>query len=304
VFTGLGEGSHTLLVAATDPAGNSDPSPATSSWTVDTTPPGPPGVFTGNAGANGLTLSWSAPAGNEPIAQYVLYVNGFGTTHLDGMTTNMKLGAFGPDDSRNFAVAAVDEAGNEGPPTVALVGVPDLVGLRLSEASAALEARGLVIGKQTSSAPGSATLVVAQRPAAATLAPLQSTVFVTLADRAPDSRPSAAAKPPLTVHIAGARTVSCTQSSRLTLQIHLDRQARVAVRFLTTGGVPLDSARLVAVHAGSQTLSLRLPTGLSARKSYRVIVTARTGRRIVRAEIKLTIVQPRIRTSASPSTCG
>jgi PASTA domain len=216
----------------------------------------------------------------------------------------LKLSAFGPDDSRDFAVAAVDAAGNEGPRTVALAGVPDLVGLRLSEASAALQARGLVIGKQTLSAPGNATLVVAQRPAAATLAPLQSTVFVTLADDASDSHTSVAANAPLTVHIVGARTVSCTQSRRLTLQIRLDRRAKVAVRFLTTGGVPLDSARLVAVHAGSQTLSLRLPTGLSARKSFRVIVTARTGGRIVRAEIKLTIVQPRIRTKASSSTCG
>ncbi|MFN8150908.1 MAG: Ig-like domain-containing protein [Solirubrobacterales bacterium] len=33
-YTGLGDGSHTFTVVATDPAGNTDPSPATRTWTV------------------------------------------------------------------------------------------------------------------------------------------------------------------------------------------------------------------------------------------------------------------------------
>ncbi|MFB9865004.1 Ig-like domain-containing protein [Rufibacter immobilis] len=39
VYTGLNEGSHTLAVRAVDQAGNIDPSPATFTWTVDTTAP-------------------------------------------------------------------------------------------------------------------------------------------------------------------------------------------------------------------------------------------------------------------------
>src|SRR5205807_10000959 len=35
----LSEGSHTFSVAATDAAGNTDQSPATSTWVVDTTAP-------------------------------------------------------------------------------------------------------------------------------------------------------------------------------------------------------------------------------------------------------------------------
>jgi large repetitive protein len=38
-YTGLADGAHTFTVAAVDPAGNVDPTPASSSWTVDTTAP-------------------------------------------------------------------------------------------------------------------------------------------------------------------------------------------------------------------------------------------------------------------------
>ena len=39
VYSGLAEGSHTFQVRATDQAGNVDPTPATFTWTVDTTAP-------------------------------------------------------------------------------------------------------------------------------------------------------------------------------------------------------------------------------------------------------------------------
>ena len=38
-YSGLAQGTHTFRVRATDPAGNTDPTPAMSSVTVDTTPP-------------------------------------------------------------------------------------------------------------------------------------------------------------------------------------------------------------------------------------------------------------------------
>jgi len=227
---------------------------------------------------------------------------------------------------------------------VALTAVPDLVGLELSEADATLQARGFVIAKQTLGLSGTGGLVVSQRPAASTLAPLQSTVLVTLAV-APGSSGSPgsgsgssgsgsgnpgsgsgssgsgsgssgsgsgssgsgsapAASTALAFHIAGARTVSCGQASQIALQIQLDRMANVAVRFLTAAGLPLSSMKLAPVHAGSRTLSLHLPFVLSRGKSYRMIVTASIGGQVVRDEIKLTIVRTDVRTTASASMCG
>jgi len=43
-YSGIGEGVHTFSVTATDLAGNADPTPATFTWTVDTTAPPTPSI--------------------------------------------------------------------------------------------------------------------------------------------------------------------------------------------------------------------------------------------------------------------
>jgi hypothetical protein len=66
-YTGLAEGSHTFTVRATDPAGNPDPSPASRTWTVDTTAPPAPLISSPAEGSliasHSVALAGSAEAG-------------------------------------------------------------------------------------------------------------------------------------------------------------------------------------------------------------------------------------------------
>lgn len=103
--TGLAQGAHTFAVAATDAAGNTDPTPATASWTVDTIPP-----------AIAITGGPAAAATSGPYVTFTFTVSD-GTV---GCATDG--GAFAacaspvamnlPAGAHSFAVQSVDEVGN------------------------------------------------------------------------------------------------------------------------------------------------------------------------------------------------
>jgi hypothetical protein len=102
---GLAQGSHTFAVRAVDAAGNTDTSPATGSWTVDT-------VFPGIAFVTG-------PANNSTVGPRVV----LGFTVTEGVVAcSLDSAAFGacagpiavnlPAGAHQFAVRATDAAGN------------------------------------------------------------------------------------------------------------------------------------------------------------------------------------------------
>ena len=106
-YSGLAEGPHTFNVIATDSAGNSDPTPATHDWTVDTTPPE-------------TTIS-STPADptNQTTAQFVFDSNEAGSIFecsLDGGATSACVSPRSftglAEGAHTFSVQATDLAGN------------------------------------------------------------------------------------------------------------------------------------------------------------------------------------------------
>ncbi|HVL33873.1 MAG TPA: Ig-like domain-containing protein, partial [Actinomycetota bacterium] len=110
MYSGLGDGTHTFAVRARDGAGNVDPTPASRTWTIDSTPPetaidsGPSGtvastsaVFTFSSSESGSTFTCALDAGafagcSSPITY----------TDLD-------------EGTHTFRVTATDPLGNADP---------------------------------------------------------------------------------------------------------------------------------------------------------------------------------------------
>ena len=113
----LGEGAHTFEVRATDAAGNTDPSPATSSFTVDTIPPETraPDTSITSGPAPGTTTEDTTPtfgfSSTDAGATFACSVDGsvFGPCSGPGATHTT---AVLPLGAHTFAVRATDAAGN------------------------------------------------------------------------------------------------------------------------------------------------------------------------------------------------
>ena len=111
-YEGLTEGGHGFAVRATDPAGNTDPSPATRSWTIDLT--APETAITSGPG-EGATI-----AGRRPLFTYT----GMPPADLGGFECRLDSAPFAscpvggkqfaplPGGPHTFAVRAVDPYGN------------------------------------------------------------------------------------------------------------------------------------------------------------------------------------------------
>jgi hypothetical protein len=116
-YSGLADGAHRFEVRATDQAGNTDATPATFEWQIDTTPPtatidaGPTGTtndstptFEFHSSEAGSTFACSIDTGTANFGP----CSGPGATHTP--TTPLADGAY------TFRVRATDPAGNPGTP--------------------------------------------------------------------------------------------------------------------------------------------------------------------------------------------
>jgi Big-like domain-containing protein len=113
-FTGLAEGAHSFSVRATDAAGNADPTPASRSWTVDTTPPAAPAITAPADGAevnvDAVTLSGTSEPSSTVRVLEAGVSRGQTTAAADGSWTKTLTGV--PDGSHAYTATATDAAGN------------------------------------------------------------------------------------------------------------------------------------------------------------------------------------------------
>jgi YVTN family beta-propeller protein len=120
--TGLAEGRHTFVVVATDPAGNTDDSPASAAWTVDTTAPTVAITAPANGGVSasaGLALAAEATdgAGSGLAAVQFQRSSDGGATYRDegapiaSPPYSVTVGALA-DGVHSVRAIAADQAGN------------------------------------------------------------------------------------------------------------------------------------------------------------------------------------------------
>jgi uncharacterized protein YhfF len=113
-YAGLAEGPHTFDVRATDPAGNTDPTPATRPWRVDTTPPATPAIVSPADGATSASATLTVSGTAEPGSIVEL----FDGATSKGVTTATSGGVWSKgapalaDGSHTFTAVATDAAGN------------------------------------------------------------------------------------------------------------------------------------------------------------------------------------------------
>jgi large repetitive protein len=109
-YSSLADGSHTFEVKATDPAGNTDPTPASHSWTVDTAAP----ETTIDSGPTDPTSETSATftfSSSEGSSSFECSLDGAAFTSC---TSPASYSGLAPG-SHTFEVRAIDAAGNVDP---------------------------------------------------------------------------------------------------------------------------------------------------------------------------------------------
>jgi hypothetical protein len=127
-YAGLSDGAHTFSVRATDASGNTDDTPGTYTWTVDTTAPGAPLITSPPDGANindgNVTISGTA----EPGSTVELFdgASSQGTTQTAGGSGGWSKTLTGvAEGEHTYTAKATDSAGNTSPASEARTVVVD-----------------------------------------------------------------------------------------------------------------------------------------------------------------------------------
>ena len=136
-YSGLADGSHTFQVRATDAASNTDLTPATFTWVIDTTAP----TTTIDSGPSGTVAATTADftfSADEAPVTFRCSLDGGAYAACSSPSSNLGLA----DGVHTFRVRATDAAGNtgdaalqvwtvsqDGPPDVAIHRPDELIGL-------------------------------------------------------------------------------------------------------------------------------------------------------------------------------
>jgi hypothetical protein len=114
-YSGLSDGNHTFSVYSVDAAGNVGTTPATRSWTVDTTPPTPPAltVFPDDPNGDGIAnFNWNETDPTAVSFKCSIENGVFMTCPAQGTYQAHYIVDVANDGTHQFAVRAYDAVGN------------------------------------------------------------------------------------------------------------------------------------------------------------------------------------------------
>ena len=231
----------------------------------DTKPPTAPDKITATLNGTDVTVRWSPAEDNSgSMAYYTLWIDGKDAKVLGGYVYEYTLGPVSKPDTHLYRVQATDGAGNSGPGSAAITGVPDLTGMTVAQAKDAVEARGFTVGTITNADKG--TKVATQSPAFPGYGVVGSNIDFTLA--VPEVRQ------PLALKVTGSHRIDTNIRHYVAARVSVNQAATVTATLMDAKKKTV-AKWMRSVKAGVWILQYQLPSGLAS-GSYKLTVAATT----------------------------
>ena len=303
---------------------------------IDSDAPSAPTNLAGTITSGSLTLNWTP--GKDPngaAVTTILYVNGVEFARYGSTVTSAGMGPFTGDDTRTFAIAAVDSAGNVSPKTAPVLGVPAVYGKTIAEATALLTARGLVAGNVTT-VPSTQPVGTIVAPTATSVVAASSAVDLTSSGgvsgtgattgtgtgtgtgagaggtgsgsgsatgsstTAPITNPTSPSGAGLSFTVTGTGTTSLAAGRSISARVNVSRASQVTATLLNPAGKSVYTWRF-RTSAGATAVRLIVPAKVKKPGLYTIVWRATSSGETVRRQIRVQLTAGK---AAVPNACS